>query len=99
MQLKRSSRAGWEYFVLVCVVGCSMLLAVSIYAKRDQVAKERLMILELQRLRNEVMATMLEHRTRPTEFANIPLDPFGNPYHYNPKTGSVSSATPKYKGW
>ena len=28
-----------------------------------------------------------------------PLDPFGNRYHYNPKTGMVHPATPGYENW
>lgn len=28
-----------------------------------------------------------------------PLDPFGNKYHYNPKTGMVHPTTPGYENW
>lgn len=27
------------------------------------------------------------------------LDPFGNPYNYDPRLGKVSSSTPNYGGW
>jgi len=30
---------------------------------------------------------------------NYPLDPFGNRYHYDPKTGMIHPTTPGYEKW
>ena len=99
MELKPKRRATWEVVVVVLLVSCSMLLSMALYSKRDQVAKERLLILELQTLRNRVMTYMLENKKRPSGVTDNPVDPFGNPYHYNPKTGRVSTTTSGYLSW
>lgn len=112
MQLKRSRRAGWEYVVLIFVVASSMILALALYSKRDQVAKERLLIQELGMLRNYVIAYTLEHREIPKNPWSLPAgqaglvpggwsnqDPFGHPYQYNPKTGWVRTTTKRYVHW
>lgn len=111
MQLERSRRSGWEWFVIGGVVLLSMWLSLALYAKRDRVFKERLLIWELQTLRNYVAASMLENRKMPSDLKEVvspwsivhgPLseqDPFGSPYHYNPQTGWVATTTPGYNQW
>lgn len=111
MQLERSRRAGWEWFVIVGVVLLSMWLSLALYAKRDQVFKERLLIWELQTLRNYVTAAILENKKIPEDLKEVTglgsmvyslwskNDPFGSPYHYNPQTGWVATTTHGYSQW
>lgn len=98
MQLKRSKRKSWELVVVALAVAGAMGMSLALYAKRDQVAKEQLLILELETLRNRVMAHMLTTREIPESLEFI-RDPFGNLYNYNPETGWVSSATKGYWDW
>lgn len=104
MQLGQNKRAAWEYLVVGLLIVASMGLALGLYSKRDQVFKERLLILELLTLRNTVVAEILTSGRRPKDvknfFQSLPRrDPFGNPYHYDPKTGWVSSETEGYHCW
>lgn len=98
MQLKRSKRKSWEIVVVALLVAGAMWMSLALYSKRDQVDKERLLILELETLRNRVMAHMLTTREIP-ENMEFFHDPFGNPYRYNPETGWVSSQTEGYDYW
>src|SRR3989338_5872571 len=97
--LIQKQRHGWEYFVIGLAVVSAMWMTIALYSKRDQVFKERLMIVELMTLRNSVTAYILEQRRIPSDLQKAvspessPNDPFGNPYHYNPKTAQVSSKT------
>ena len=105
MELGKVKRSAWEYFFIGTVVGCSMLLSIGLYAKRDHLYKSRLMGLELLTLRNAVTAYTLEHRKHPSSLeeasgpwsmVHSPLsDPFGNLYQYDAKTGWVYSLTSK----
>ena len=97
MQLKRSKRPAWEYSVVGLVVGLAMWMAASLYAKRDQVFKERLLILELQTLRNLSAAYIFEHKKR--HAPPLTIDPFGYPYQYHPNNGWVSTTHPRYRHW
>lgn len=111
MQLKRSKRPVWEYGVVVLVVGVSMWMAITLYAKRDQVFKERLLILELQTFRNLSAAYILEHRSLPKNIREVlgpqsmvrspwsNQDPFGYPYQYHPANGWISTTHPRYVHW
>ncbi|OGQ16215.1 MAG: hypothetical protein A2W61_02600 [Deltaproteobacteria bacterium RIFCSPLOWO2_01_44_7] len=105
MELKRMNRSGWEYFLIISIVGFSLILSVGLYAKRDRVFKERLLILELSRLRSHVIAYMLEYKQHPSDLKlwtkdyGLKVDPFGNPYHYDPRSGWVSTTTPSHKHW
>lgn len=98
MQLKKSKRPVWKYVVVALAVASAMWMSLALYAKRDQVAKERLLILELETLRNRIIAHMLIFREIPESLESL-RDPFGNPYHYNPKTGWVVSETDGYHHW
>lgn len=87
-------RSGWEYFTIVCVVVSGILLSAALYAKRDQVFKERLRTLELMTHRNYVIAYTLEYRKHPPDLTGSgapKTDPFGDPYQYDEKSGWVSS--------
>lgn len=101
MQLKRSQRKPWELVVVALAVAGAMWMSLALYAKRDQVTKERLLILELETLRNQVIAHMLAERKIPPELilSGSMVDPFGNPYHYDSDTGSVFSGTREYMNW
>ena len=101
--LIQKQRHGWEIVVIALVVTSAMWMTIALYSKRDQVFKERLLINELMTLRNFITATILEHRQIPSSIVHSPssssLDPFGNAYHYDPKTGQVFSTTAGYKNW
>lgn len=107
--MKRVKRSGWEYFTICCMVVCSLLMSLTLYAKRDQVFKERLMHWDLLALRNYTMAYMLEHRRYPSDLNVLKekwdvkifpkQDPFGRVYQYDAKTGWVSSGTGAYRQW
>lgn len=114
MRLYRRKRRWWEYFVVGFLVAASTLLGLSLYAGRDRLYKERLLILELEGMRRLVAAQMLEKRIIPKKppwenaaagagsggpGAAPKLDPFGTPYHYNPEKGRVSSETKGYGSW
>ena len=98
MELRRRTRPAWEYSVFVLVVGCTLWLSLALYAKRDQVYKEKLLMQELETLRSTTTAYILEHRKHPTDAAST-IDPFGGAYAYDARTGRISSTTPSYKNW
>lgn len=109
MRLRRPKRVWWEYLVVGFLVAASMLLGLGLYAGRDRIYKERLLILELEGMRRLVVAQMLEKRVVPkappwgesvaASGATPRLDPFGTPYHYNSETGRVRSQTKGYGSW
>lgn len=105
MRLRRPKRVWWEYFVVGFLVAASMLLGLGLYAGRDRLYKERLLILELEGMRRLVVAQMLEKRTVPKKppwseaSSAARLDPFGTPYHYDFQTGRVHSQTEGYGSW
>lgn len=102
MQLKRSKRPAWEIIVVTLVVGLAMWMAAALYAKRDRVVKERLLILELQTLRNLSAAYMMERRSVPKaigDFSSLQSDPFGHAYQFHSRNGWISATTPGYQTW
>lgn len=98
VELKTKKRPAWESAVIFLTVAVSLWMTVALYAKRDRVFKERLLIYELMTFRNQVAADLLVHRKKP-ETMTLPMDPCGHPYQYNPETGWVSSSTPSYRHW
>lgn len=102
MNFGRQRRPVWEIWLVGVLVSLSLVLSVALYSKRDQVFKERLMIMELATLRNHLATYMLTHKKRP-HFFYLPWtsfkDPFGNPYRYNSKKGRVQSSTESYENW
>lgn len=79
-----------------------MGMAALLYAKRDQVFKERLLILELQALRNRSAAYIFERQSLPKgigDFADPRIDPFGYPYHYHFGNGWITTTHPAYLHW
>jgi len=104
MELRRKTRPVWEYFVVSAIVIATVWLSLALYAKRDQVYKEKILMQELIMLRNEITAYVLEHRMLPkSPLSIVPSpwshDPFGNAYHYNEETGYIQSTTAPYQNW
>ncbi|MBI5299722.1 MAG: hypothetical protein HY877_05460 [Deltaproteobacteria bacterium] len=104
MELRRKTRPAWEYFFVSAIVIATLWLSLALYAKRDQVYKEKILMQELATLRNEITAYVLEHRTLPKSPLSIVHSPwspdsFGNEYHYNAETGHIQSTTASYQNW
>lgn len=102
MLIGRRQRPVWERVVLFLLVVTSLAMAAAIYSKRDQVYKERLLITELQTMRNFLMAYYLRYEKFPLHLVGLHMnakDPFGTPYDYNAKRGWVASRTPGYSDW
>lgn len=105
MQLKRSKRPVWEYVVVTAVVALAMGMALALTARRDRLFKEKLLILELQTLRNLSAAYILEHRAVPKTMKAVSssyfptVDPFGSPYQFHSENAWIASTTPRYRHW
>ena len=98
MLLKRPQRPVWEWVLLVTVISVSLLLSAALYARRDSVAKNKMMRWELQAHRQSILAYFLTNKQFPKDLQSAlttaPLrDPFGSPYHYDAKTGWIHSQT------
>ena len=102
MLIGRAKRPPWEKFLVTILVLVSIGFGISIYAKRDQVYKQRLLLSELMTLRNYLTAYYIEHKKFPatlSELHSVETDPFGNPYRYDPKKGWVASQTLGSTDW
>lgn len=102
MRLGRKTRPAWEYVAVVSLVGVVLWLSLALYAKRDGIFKGKLLMRELAFLRNHVMIHILTHKTLPaslTVLVQEAADPFGEPYHYNPRTGRCTSVSQGYENW
>jgi len=87
------------------IVIATLWLSLALYAKRDQVYKEKILMQELTAMRSAVTTYILQHRTVPQNLWPIvqnpwfQQDPFGNVYYYDAETGHIQSTTAPYQNW
>lgn len=95
-------RPAWEKYLVALLVLISMGFSIAIYAKRDRVFKQKLMMNELVTMRNLMLVYYMDHKKFPKDLEEIvksSIDPFGHAYYYDDKKGWVASQTPGYIDW